>query len=418
MLTGSSTAWWRFYLALTLLVLASLLLISRIYDAATLRPQLLYPPEQALLPALFAVAETGQPIGDLALQQLSLADLALPADLASQLAAGGMVVLQDEQQAYYFYRQHRTQAGVVQAIGPVHYQQAASGFRLEELLPYALLAVALALFCWPLFRDIRRLQRYCQQISEVDFQGRLQLGASSLLSGVGETLTRMAEKLAFHHRQQRDFLNAVSHDFLTPLARMRFTLVNARLMPASPLPLDSLTDDIAELEALIDEFLSHSELRQYRPFLQRQQFSARAIIEPCYQRLLPLTPATPALQLQLAVDDIELHQGCFSRIVQNLLSNAMRHARSQVKLSLWMDNGLVLCVEDDGPGFADQQLPQLLQAFVQGETSSSRLYQGKGLGLSSVALLCRYAGATFTLATSPGLTGAAVTVHFAPPGKG
>ncbi|MCL2919386.1 ATP-binding protein [Shewanella litorisediminis] len=82
------------------------------------------------------------------------------------------------------------------------------------------------------------------------------------------------------------------------------------------------------------------------------------------------------------------------------------------RVSLNGEKNLLVQVEDDGPGFIAADTDSLLAAFHQGELSAHQLYQGVGLGLSTVALLCRHLSAKVTLGRSQTLGGACVTLEF------
>lgn len=67
------------------------------------------------------------------------------------------------------------------------------------------------------------------------------------------------------------------------------------------------------------------------------------------------------------------------RITDNLVSNAVRYARSEVHLSLsWRDSMLELVVADDGPGFAEAALARAAEPFW-GESKGTHGHMGLGL---------------------------------------
>jgi two-component system, cell cycle sensor histidine kinase and response regulator CckA len=80
-----------------------------------------------------------------------------------------------------------------------------------------------------------------------------------------------------------------------------------------------------------------------------------------------------------------------TRALLNLLINAARHARGEIRLTLSLLEEpapvLSLVVEDDGPGIPPALLPRIFQPLVQGENAGSA-----GLGLSSVAWAMRQMG--------------------------
>ena len=88
-------------------------------------------------------------------------------------------------------------------------------------------------------------------------------------------------------------------------------------------------------------------------------------------------------------DDIAL-----SRVVENILSNALRYAGSKVSLACEWDEGvLTVRVSDDGPGFADDALAHGCEPFWR-EASEKRREDSVhfGLGLNICAELCEKHG--------------------------
>lgn len=71
--------------------------------------------------------------------------------------------------------------------------------------------------------------------------------------------------------------------------------------------------------------------------------------------------------------------------MQNLVSNALRHAETQVRLSFSI--GLEHCridVEDDGPGVPEAEWERVFTPFLRLDDSRTRASGGHGLGLSIV----------------------------------
>jgi signal transduction histidine kinase len=109
-----------------------------------------------------------------------------------------------------------------------------------------------------------------------------------------------------------------------------------------------------------------------------------------------------------ATDPVRLEQ-----IVTNLLTNALRYARSEVHVEVSSPNGRPeLLVTDDGPGFPDDFLPRAFDRFSQSDPSRTRTgASGSGLGLAIVAALCASLGATVAAGNEGPGGGASVRVH-------
>lgn len=402
----------RLYGGLLLAVIATLMLVSRLHGSLMEEEHLIFPQEQAYLDYLFAIAEGAPAEKLLPVAQLPLAQLQLPKDVMGLLHSGGTAVLQDEQHQYYFYRLVQRNPSLTSVVGPVFYPQPQSDTEsyIWKVLPYGILAFALLLLLWPLYRDIKKLQNYCWAIGQASEPNAIALQRLTLLTSIGQTLEMMQQRLMLHRRQQRDFLNAVSHDFLTPLARMKFALASTSKTPPDECH-ESLQEDIVELECLIDEFLSYAELTRCEPSSLVESFSAHDVFQRSIARLKPLVKVH--FYVAGNIDTIRLNRSTFERIVQNLLNNAGRYATEQVRITLEQGARLQLTIEDDGPGFPDESETTLLEAFHQGPAAKESFYKGSGLGLSTVALLCQHLNAELVLSRSQRLGGAAVSICFA-----
>jgi signal transduction histidine kinase len=105
---------------------------------------------------------------------------------------------------------------------------------------------------------------------------------------------------------------------------------------------------------------------------------------------------------------VEGNAALLSRALENLLDNAIRHASTQITVTVASDGTLArVRVDDDGPGVPAHLMPALFERFARGD--SARAAGGFGLGLSiaraiaqahggSVVLLPSSAGASFELA--------------------
>ena len=69
--------------------------------------------------------------------------------------------------------------------------------------------------------------------------------------------------------------------------------------------------------------------------------------------------------------------------MRNLIDNAVNYGGSAiVGLSELPDGSIVLRVEDDGPGIAEDRINEMLEPFARAEGSRNRNTGGSGLGLA------------------------------------
>jgi two-component system sensor histidine kinase PhoQ len=110
--------------------------------------------------------------------------------------------------------------------------------------------------------------------------------------------------------------------------------------------------------------------------------------------------------------------GDLLELLGNLLENAFKWARQRVLLSTRVEPvpgsaraGLLMTVEDDGPGIAPEQVDRLLQRGVRGDER----VQGHGIGLAIVQDIVRGYRGELTVDRSPELGGARFSLRFPPP---
>ena len=196
------------------------------------------------------------------------------------------------------------------------------------------------------------------------------------------------------------FLEAVSHDLRTPLTSIlgfALTLESSGLDMSPDDALDlvaRIAANARKLERLLGDLLD----------LDRLQ---RGIIAP--QR----RPTDLAALVARAVDEsddkgheivAEVAEGSFfidaakvERIVENLLSNALRH--TPVGTQIWIraeptDGGVSISVEDAGPGLPEDLHDAVFEPFRQAPGSSSEHSPGVGIGLSLVRRFAELHGGT------------------------
>ena len=82
----------------------------------------------------------------------------------------------------------------------------------------------------------------------------------------------------------------------------------------------------------------------------------------------------------------DVDPGKLERIVENLLANAIKHTPPGTKIAVSLapeDEGLLLCVDDAGPGIPDAEKQEVFELFARGSNPADA--PGTGIGLALVA---------------------------------
>ena len=236
-------------------------------------------------------------------------------------------------------------------------------------------------------------------------------------------LEKANERLRELDRLKSEFFANVSHELRTPL-----TLI---LAPASSLTREShgrletgqrtLVETIhrnaTRLLQLINDLLLLAKLESGEPRIDRVPVDVGGSV----RRIADEAQAyAESLDLQL---ELEIERGGpltwngderhLDRIVLNLISNACKFSRpgGAVKVAVGSDReGIWITVADQGIGIAPHDLDRIFDRFVQVESSSTRRFQGTGIGLSIVKQLVTLHGGRIVVESEPG-KGSTFIVH-------
>lgn len=322
-------------------------------------------------------------------ERLGLSFQAYPADSISWLAPElallqqGKLIPLYEHHALYFYALKDEQ---LWRLGPVPMDMPA-GFDWFSLLFFVLLAVAVALWLWPVARDIRFLQQGLQRFGQ-DKNAQLQLPAHSFIAPIADSFQQMSYQIRSLLELQKEMTHAVSHELRTPVARLKFALEMATQLPESERLL--LLQDVRELQQLVDEMLEYARLESSQVSVKKQQVDLIELIGNLHEKLSVLPGANISLILpEQAVLYCDGHY--LERALQNVLINARRYANQYISLTLSRQSKYwSIVVEDDGPGIPADMREQVLQPFCRIEPSRNRQAGGFGLGLAIVQRIMQW----------------------------
>ena len=332
----------------------------------------------------------------------------LPADSISwlahelqQLQQGKVLTLFETEQVYFYYLTDDT----LWRLGPLQLQQN-DGATWFTLLFFLLLAIAVALWAWPVARDIRTLQHSLQQFS-ANTETQLQLPAHSFIAPIAHSFAQMSNQIRDLLKLQREMTHAVSHELRTPIARLSFALEMANQLPEQEKQL--MLQDVRELQQLVDEILDYARLESGQLPLQMQQIDLTELISNVQEKLTPLPGA--AIKLVLPTSAMLYGDGHYlERALQNLLVNAKKYACQHICVTLCRHNNFwKIVVEDDGPGVPSALQQDILKPFYRVEASRNKHSGGFGLGLAIVQRVAQWHQGSISV-TDSALGGACFTL--------
>ena len=232
-------------------------------------------------------------------------------------------------------------------------------------------------YAYIMYIDIAPITRYIVTLNWVFF-GVL-LAISSVMCLLGFRFGRDIEKEA--ERQQTFFQNA-SHELKTPLMAIQGYAegIQAGVMDTGGAA-DVILEESDRMTELVEELLDISKIDMGRQRLTLSETDIRELlydgiraVEPIAAGGITIVPDFPEEPVMVSCDDTQLR-----RAVTNILSNGVRYARSELRLTCRADKRHVtIRIQDDGNGIAEADLPHIFDRFYMGRSGKS----GIGLALT------------------------------------
>jgi PAS domain S-box-containing protein len=200
-----------------------------------------------------------------------------------------------------------------------------------------------------------------------------------------------SQRLRALDEMKNTFLEAVSHDLRTPLTSIlgsALTLEQAQLDLPREDALDLLRRIAAnarKLERLLSDLLDLDRLQRGIVSPQRRPTDLQDLIKRGIAEIE--NPGGHVIEVDVEPVTVSVDGAKVERIFENLLSNAIRHTPPETRI--WVrgqrtDGGVLIAVEDEGPGVPADLHEAVFEPFRQAPGSAAEHSPGVGVGLSLV----------------------------------
>lgn len=244
-------------------------------------------------------------------------------------------------------------------------------------------------------RPIRRLAKAARQLGLGRQPHDYKLEGTHEVRLAGLAFKAMHQRIQRQMAERTEMLAGVSHDLRTPLTRMK---LQVEYLPKGT-DKDGMQKDIADMEMMIKGYLDFASNAVSE---NTQPTDIQALITDSISSFnlpasrLSLTPPTQK------IPPFRLRQNTLRRAIDNLISNAIRHAE-HCTISLEQgDDQVQIVIDDDGPGIPKDQRINVLRPFVRLDNESEHgTEHGTGLGLSIANDVALSHGGNLLLGTAP-----------------
>ena len=275
---------------------------------------------------------------------------------------------------------------------------------------------------------IHLLKSAAEKLSQGNLQTRVLVQGRDEVSALAVTFNQMAEQLQAADQKQReleslrrDLIAWVSHDLQTPLTSMR-AILEALSDGIVDEPetvrryLNTAQRDVRSLSALIDDLFQMAQLDAGGFPLHRADASLNDLVSDTLESFTELAKQqsiTLEGQAESDVDPVFMDTQAIGRVLNNLVSNALRHTPPEGRVSVWIRRtgpGVEVTVSDTGEGIRAEDIPRIFERFYRGEKSRNRETGGAGLGLAIARGIVRAHGGNIRVESKMG-KGTQFTFH-------
>lgn len=281
-------------------------------------------------------------------------------------------------------------------------EQAADVMRMQmPIIAAVLLAVSaaasVALSRW-FTRPILAVSDAAREMAKGNYAVRVTPKTNDELGALAENFNTMAREVERTAELQRDLIANVSHDLRTPLTLIKGYAETVRDLTGGDAEkreaqLSVIVDETDRLSALVNSVM---ELSRYSSGAQKPNLARFDLAQLCdeaasrYENLCEQNGYTLALETNEPCPVTADPDG-MSRVVHNLLANAMHHIGPDGQVCLrarpLADGGVRVEVEDHGAGIAQEDLPHLFDKYYRARADAGKVGTGLGLSITKAILI-------------------------------
>lgn len=262
------------------------------------------------------------------------------------------------------------------------------------------LLVIAVLFMRSQIRPIRRLAKAAEQFGRGQEVEKFSPSGAREIRQATQAFWDMQERISSYIKQRSLMLAGVSHDLRTPLTRMKLQL---SMLPESA-DVEALRQDINDMERMIKGYLDFVGGREQESL--QDVYISQMIERLCenVRKKFPKISVSFYMLGTLAEEGeglIAVRPLALERCLINILENAGRYGKTVEVNCHWSEQGVLITVDDDGPGVPEDKRVDLFKPFFRLDQSRNSEKGGTGLGLSIAQDVVISHGGDITLNDSP-----------------
>ena len=262
-------------------------------------------------------------------------------------------------------------------------------FVLWTTLPSVILILIALVFLKNQTRPLVRLAKAAERFGKGDYVNDFRPSGAAEIRKAAYEFDRMAKRINRHLNQRSEMLSGISHDLRTPLTRLKLQLAMIKEKDVSK----NMSKDIDEMEGMLNDYLQFAKT-------QAKENTSTINLSNLF---IEIKKDLKSENLNLINSEETILKGRVSslkRCFENVINNGLTYGK-KVYVSLHKSSSRVIVnIEDDGPGIAEDQYKNVFKPFFRLDKSRSLNKSGVGLGLAIVEDIINSHGGNIQLGKS------------------
>ena len=292
---------------------------------------------------------------------------------------------------------------VIEFLVPKSKIRSTSGriFALWITVPSLIFLFVSIIFLRNQIRPVVHLSQAMEKFGKGQFDSNFKVSGAVEIRRASYEFEKMKRRILKHISQRTAMLSGISHDLKTPLTRLKLQI---ELLNKNQ-KLNSLKEEITEMEKMINEYLDFASNQYSQP---AEKFNIVQLIQNLIDKNFKKNIKIKSPKNLIFSGRKNLIRRC----ITNIINNSQKYAENISITCKKMKNAIQINIDDDGPGIADEHKEKVFRPFYRVDKSRSLKDNNVGLGLSIVEDIVNSHGGTVKLLNNPKSKGLRVSLSF------
>ena len=292
---------------------------------------------------------------------------------------------------------------VIEFLVPKSKIRSTSGriFALWITVPSLIFLFVSIIFLRNQIRPIVLLSQAAERFGKGQFDSDFKVSGALEIRKASYEFERMKRRILKHISQRTAMLSGISHDLKTPLTRLKLQI---ELLNKNQ-KLNSLKEEITEMEKMINEYLDFASNQYSQPV---EKFNIVQLIQNLIDKSFKKNIKIKSPKNLIFSGRKNLIRRC----IANIINNSQKYSENIMITCKKMKKIIKIDIDDDGPGIADEHKEKVFRPFYRVDKSRSLKDSNVGLGLSIVEDIVNSHGGNVKLLNNPKGKGLRVSLSF------